>query len=97
VSKAPEIAVTKSFTEGCVGIRVTLCARGYSGASVNIQGSTNITTIESRELAMALIALADEADAKIAKSAAAKERRDKWREREIAAGRMIIMKLGSRP
>ncbi|OWK41975.1 hypothetical protein FRUB_04053 [Fimbriiglobus ruber] len=38
---------------------------------------------------------ADKADAKVAAKAESEERRHKWREREIAAGRMKVLKLGS--
>lgn len=86
----PEISATKSYRDGRVGIRVAIRASGH-GPSVSIQASTDIQTADARLLAAALVALADEADAKVAKKAAVEDRRKKWRDREVEAGRMKII------
>lgn len=88
----PPFAATKSFRDGCVSIRTDLRASGYgSSASIKVQASADIPTSEVRELVADLIRLADEADAKVAKKAASEARRQQYREREIAAGRMKVV------
>jgi hypothetical protein len=85
------ITTATAYKDGHVGIRVELQASGY-GPSIKMQARTEISTSAARELAAALIAHANEADAKVAKKAAAEVRRQQWRDREVAAGRMRIMK-----
>jgi hypothetical protein len=75
--------------DGHVSVRVVLKANGLKA-----EGSTDLTSAQAQELAQSLIDEADRADSKAAARAAAKERREKWREREIAAGRMKIISLG---
>lgn len=91
----PAISVKKSYKDGCLSVRVELKARGWQGDSAKIEGSTDLTTREARDLAEVLFAEADRIDAKVAKKAASDERRKKYREREIAAGRMKVIKFGS--
>lgn len=90
-----EISAKKSYKEGHVSVRVELKSRGWGGPSVNIQGTTDLSSAQARELAKALLAEADRADAKVAAKAASEARRKKWRDREVAAGRMKIIQLGS--
>lgn len=85
------ITITKSYSDGKVTVRVTLRIRGYNEESINMQGNTTLSTVEARSLATSLVAFAAAADAKVAKKAAEEDRRKKWRDREIAAGRMKIM------
>lgn len=85
------ISAKKSFKEGHVAVRVKLTARGWQSDSIVAEGSTDLTTDEARNLAAALMAAADRADAKVAAKAASDERRKKWRDREIAAGRLKII------
>ena len=85
---APFLA-KKSYSDGHVAVSVTLKASGW-GDRVQVTGGADMTTEQARVLAQALVALADEADAKVARKAAEKERRQKWRDREIAAGRMVV-------
>ena len=86
----PPITVKKSFKEGCVGVRVDLKSSNWPGDSVKVEGTTDLPSAQARELAMALIAEADRVDAKVAAKAASDERRRKYREREIAAGRLVV-------
>ena len=58
-----------------------------------LKGRADISTADARILAASLIAIADEADAKVAKAQAAEARRQKWRDREVAAGRIKIMSV----
>lgn len=81
----------KSTREGQVSVAVKLSARGWSGDALRVEGSADLTSAQARELAQALVAAADAADAKVSARAAAKVRRDAWREREIAAGRMVVL------
>jgi hypothetical protein len=59
--KSP-FAVKRAYGDGCVRIAVALSASRF-GEDVAATGSREITTLEARELAAALIAEADRADA----------------------------------
>jgi len=83
------ITAIKSYGAGKVGIRAQFKCSGY-GDRATIATSTDLTTEQARALAAALVALADQADAKVAAEAASKERRKKYQDREIAAGRMVV-------
>lgn len=85
--------IKKSYRDGNVGLSFSVKASGWHGASIRIDGSTDLSTAEARGLAEALIKEADRADAKVEAKKASDERRQKWREREIAAGRMKVMSL----
>lgn len=89
------ISAKKSDKEGHVSVRIDLKSHGWQSASVNVQGTTDLSSEQARELAKALIVEADRADAKVAAKAASEARRKKWRDREVAAGRMKIVELGS--
>jgi len=92
---SPEIIAKKSYKDGHVSVRIDLKSRGWHSATVNVQGSTDLTSEQARELAKSLVAEADRADAKVAAKAASDARRKKWRDREVAAGRLKIVELGS--
>lgn len=85
--------ITKSYKDGHVGLRFSLKARAWSGDSIRIDGGSDLSTDQARDMAKALIEQADRADASVAKKRAAEERRQKWRDREIAAGRLKIVSL----
>lgn len=85
--------VKKSFRDGHVGLRFSVKASGWHGDNIRIDGGADLSTIDARSLAAALISEADRADAKVATKKASTERRQKWREREIAAGRLKIVTL----
>jgi hypothetical protein len=72
-------------------VKASPCERGES---VKVEAKVSVSTEKARQIAAELISLAVEIDAKIAKEKAAEERRQKWREREIAAGRMKSMSFG---
>jgi len=84
--------VKRSYREGHVSVGVKLKARGWQGESITVEGGTDLTTDQAKALAAALIEAAHQEEDKIAKKAAHTERRAKWREKEIAAGRMNVMK-----
>lgn len=84
------VTAKKSFRDGHVSLTVKLHARGYGNDNVKMDGSTELTTEEARLLAKSLTELADQADARAVGKAEAKERRRKWRDREVASGRMKI-------
>jgi hypothetical protein len=88
---AAPVVAKKSFRDGRVALAITLKARGWGNDEAKISGSTELTTAQARALAQELIARADEADAKVTKKAEAQNRRRKWRDREIAAGRMVMI------
>lgn len=90
-----EISAKRSYKDGHVSVSVNLKARGWQSASVAVQGNTDLTSAQARELAKSLLAEADRADAKVAAKAASEARRKKWRDREVAAGRLKIVELGS--
>lgn len=84
------VTVKASYRDGCVGLGIKLRCNGY-GDSARIEGSASVTADQARALAQALIAAADKEDAKVAARLEADRRRGKWRDREIAAGRMVSM------
>lgn len=86
-----DISVKRSYRDGCVKVAVKMKASGFREDSVTVGGSCDISTDDARALATALIAEADRVDAKVVKEKASAERRAKWREREMAAGRMVSM------
>lgn len=86
------ISIVKSYRDGHIGVRVEASVSGYGGSgSINTKMRLDLTPSQARDLAQALIRAADEEDSKQAKKAAAEERRRKWRDREIAAGRMRMV------
>lgn len=87
----PPITVHRSFSDGNVSISIRLRASNYGDASIKIEANTDLTTAQARTLAQELTAAADQADAKVAAKAAAAERRQKWRDREVASGRMKVL------
>jgi hypothetical protein len=89
--KTPIVGAVKSFNDGRVGLRINLDCSDFGGVLSHITASADITATEARTLAASLIALAELAEAKVAKKAAAEDRRQQWRNREIAAGRMKVM------
>ena len=91
---AGPITVKKAYKDGHIGVSVAMKASGWGPDRVKIEGSTDLTTAQARQLARALVEAADEADAKVARKAASEERRQKWRDREVAAGRLKIISLG---
>ncbi|WP_088255182.1 hypothetical protein [Fimbriiglobus ruber] len=95
IKTAMPVTAKKSYKEGHVALGISLKCRGWNSDSARIEGGADITSAQARELAVALVQWADKADAKVAAKAESEERRHKWREREIAAGRMKVLKLGS--
>lgn len=89
VTKRFEITIKRAYAEQSVRIGVAFHA--FGGPSVSGRADGELSTADARTLAAALIAEADRADAVAAKKEATKARRDKWREREIAAGRMKVI------
>ena len=89
------IAAKKSMKDGHVGIRATLRCNGWGADHARIDAGTDLTVAQARDLARALIDLADVAEALLAKKVATTARRKAWREREIEAGRMLM--IGLRP
>lgn len=88
--RALPIVAKKSFRDNSVSIGINLRCWGH-GDGVKIAASTELTTEQARVLAWSLINLADAAEAKSIAKAAAEERRKKWFDREVAAGRMVRM------
>jgi len=89
LSNKPQFAVIKSHSDGCVGVRVNLRGDGWN-PSVSVQASASVTVADARALAADLIRQADDVDDKETKKRAKIERRQKYWEREIAAGRMKV-------
>lgn len=87
--KAAKIVAKKSYRDGYVAIGVVLKCSGF-GDSAKITGVTDLTTEQARDLAQSIIRLADQADAKIAAKSTETDRRQKWYDREVAAGRMVV-------
>jgi hypothetical protein len=81
-----KFCIKKSYRDGCVAVRFSV-----RGGNVRIDGGSDLSTADARKLAAAIIAEADRADAKVAARKASEERRQKWRDKEIAAGRMKVI------
>ncbi len=96
MERKPAVVAKKGYKDGIVGLAISLRCHGY-GDGARIDGSTDLSIQQARELAAALISHADAAEAAIAKKAAQEDRRQKWRDREVAAGRMQIISFGGRP
>lgn len=94
MSEKPPLIPKKSYKDGSVSISISLKCRAWhtGNSSAKIEASTEITTVQARELASALIEQADKADAKVAAKIKHEENRKKWRDREVASGRRIVMK-----
>lgn len=88
-----KFCIKKSYRDGHVGVRFSVKASGWHGNSIRIDGGADLSTADARNLAVALIKEADRADAKVAAKMASDERRQKWRDREIAMGRLKIVAL----
>jgi hypothetical protein len=89
-----KFCIKKSYKDGHVGLRFSVKAHAWNGDSIKIDGGSDLSTAAARDLARALIEEADRADAKVAAKTASDERRKKWRDKEIAAGRLKVMSLG---
>lgn len=77
------IEAVKGFDRHKVGVKVFAKANGAWGApSSDIAISGTLWPAEARALGQALIARADEVDARIARDEAAKARRQAWRARQ---------------
>lgn len=85
--------VKKSYKDGHVGLRFSLKASGWHGDSIRIEGGADLSTAAARALAVALVEEADRVDAKVRAKVASDDRRQKYRDREIAAGRMKVISL----
>ena len=88
-----KFSIKKSYMDGHVGLRFSVKARGRHSDTIKIDGGSDLSTAAARDLAKALMEEAERADAKVAAKAASDMRRQKYREREIAAGRMKIISL----
>lgn len=86
-----KIVIARAFGKQKVRIVLSLKPSLISAGTISVQAATEISTQEAREIAAALIFEADRADAIAAKKATAELRRQKWRQREIDAGRLKIM------
>src|SRR5688500_10240970 len=94
--KSAPVTAKKSFRDGHVALGIALKARDWDSDSIRINASTDLTVGQARALARTLVLFADEAEAKVKRKAAKEASRRKWREREIAAGRMVLMGGASR-
>lgn len=85
------VVAKKSYHAGQVGVSMRLSCGSWSSGHVKVEASADITTEQARFLAQTLTVLADAADAKVAAKPTSEDRRKKWRDREIAAGRMVVL------
>lgn len=89
MSKQPA-KVTKSYREGHVSLTVEASNYG-GGSSVISKVQVDLPLADARVLHADLGQKIADADAKVSAKLAAEERRQKWRDREVAAGRFKIM------
>ena len=85
-----DVTVKKSWRDGHVGVRFSVTAHDR-GNNIKVSGGCDLSTEAARELARLLVEESDRADAEFAKKEASDARRKKWRDREIAAGRMKVL------
>jgi len=90
MSDKPAVFARRSASPERISLRFQFSMWG-GGKSVRMNCGIDLTADEARALASSLNELAADAKAKTAAKEAAEERRRKWREREVAAGRMKIM------
>lgn len=83
------ITAKKSYKAGRVAIGIVLRCGGYDDTA-RIDARTDLTVAQARELAKTIMDFADQADVATVAKAAAKAKRQKYVEREVAAGRMIM-------
>ena len=88
-----KLTIKKSYHEGHVRVALEMSVHGHSSGSIKMFADCDLSVLEARALAASLIAEADLIDAKVAKKEAEKQRRAKWLEREVAAGRRKIMSV----
>lgn len=84
------VSIKRAYADGCV--KVAFVVDVYShGSSVRQKASIEITADEARVVAASLLAEADRVDGVATKKREQAIRRKKWRDREVAAGRMKII------
>lgn len=89
MAKKPKVSVSKSYAAGHVSVRVDHREHSMRGA-ISSTISVDIDLHTARELAVAIQMAVDKEADKVAAEAAHEERRKKYRDREIAAGRMQV-------
>jgi len=87
----PQLNVKKSYKDGHVSIKFEIKSRRWNAQDLLVKGGVDITTEHARDLAALLIQYADNADSKTLAKKKSEENRQKYREREIAAGRMVVI------
>lgn len=85
------ITAVKSYNRGKIALRISAKPSGWHGPSATIALRGDLETAHARAIAAAIIAAADAADEREAKEKAVEARRQKWRERERAAGRLVYL------
>lgn len=85
--------VSRAYSDRMVSVRFKVQTHNF-GTSIATQGSTDLSCQDARALAAALTEQAAAADLKAEKKVQADARRRAWRDREIAAGRMIVLGSG---
>lgn len=86
------LSVRRSYCDGKVGVRMELSVLGSYGRGLSKSLlSADISVEDARAIAAALLAEATLVEGKEQKKALHEERRRKWRDREIAAGRMVVI------
>lgn len=87
----PKISIKRAYQDGHVRVGVELKSGGYRSDDIAMKGSCEISSVEARDLAVALVTEADRVDSVMARREKHSVNRAKWQAREVAAGRMVIM------
>ena len=90
-TKKTPITAKKSYRTGYVSVCINMKVSGYGSGRVKFEAHEDLTCDQARTLALSLNELAEKAEAKVVANKEHEERRKKYREREIAAGRTIVM------
>lgn len=85
------VKVSKSFKDGHVALRVEAGAHSWGGGeTVSASVSVDLDLATAKALQIAMGEAIEKEAAKVAAKQAYETRRKKWRDREIAAGRMQV-------
>jgi hypothetical protein len=82
--------ITVRCLDGKIVVKVTAYVFDFAGESVRLKASVNLDIDQGHALMDALSKALKTGEARADKARMAKERHDKWLEREINAGRMVV-------
>jgi hypothetical protein len=88
----PLIKAMKAYRDGCVKVRVSASSYG-GGRDVSASVAVDLPLEVAKQFLAELATAIEKEEAKVKAKQDSEERRKKWRDREVAAGRLKIMSL----